>query len=61
MIFEDIWEHHQKWQLFTFQQIPFTAEETSSFAGTIKSNTSSFEHLFNCIKDWYSTSNEANR
>ena len=61
MIAEGIWEHHQKWQLFTFQQIPFTAEETSSFAGTIKSNTASFEHLFNCIKDWYSTFNESNR
>ena len=61
MISEDIWEHHQKWQLFTFQQVPFTADETSSFAGTIKSKTSSFEHLFNCIKDWYSTSNESNR
>ena len=35
MIAEGIWEHHQRWQLFTFQQIPFTSEETSSFAGTI--------------------------
>jgi len=61
MVSEDIWEHHQKWQLFTFRQVPFTADETSSFAGTTKSNTASFEHLFNCIKDWYSTSNESNR
>ena len=61
MVSEDIWQHHQKWQLFTFQQVPFTADETSSFAGTIKSNTASFEHLFNCIKDWYSASNESNR
>ena len=24
MVSEDIWEYHQKWQLFTFQQVPFT-------------------------------------
>ena len=55
MIKENIWEFHKNWQLFTFKKIPFTKDEVSSFAGTVKSNTASFEHLFKSIKNWYST------
>ncbi len=55
MIKENIWEFHKNWQLFTFKQIPFTEDEISSFAGTVKSSTASFDHLFKSVKNWYST------
>ena len=55
MIKENIWEFHKNWQLFTFKQISFTEDELSSFAGIIKSSTTSFEYLFKSIKNWYST------
>lgn len=59
MIKEGIWEFHKNWQLFTFEQIPFTEDEASSFAGTVKSSTASFENLFKSIKNWYSTHNRS--
>ena len=59
MIKENIWEFHKNWQLFTFKKIPFTKDEVSSFAGTVKSNTASFEHLFKSIKNWYSTGSKS--
>ncbi len=58
MIKANIWEYHKKWQLFTFDQIPFEPEEVSFFSGIIKSRDANFEHLFKVIKDWYSTTRE---
>ncbi len=58
MIKEDIWSFHENWQLFTFEQIPFTKDEIASFAGTIKSSNARFEDLFKSIKNWYSSSNK---
>lgn len=58
MIAADIWEYHKKWQLFTFDQIPFVPEEVSFFSGITKSGDANFEHLFKVIKDWYSTIRE---
>jgi hypothetical protein len=58
MIAADIWEYHKKWQLFTFDQIPFVPEEVSFFSGITKSEEANFEHLFKVIKDWYSTIRE---
>ena len=58
MITANIWEYHKKWQLFTFEQIPFKPEEVSFFSGITKSGDANFEHLFKVIKDWYSTKRE---
>ena len=55
MVKENIWESHKNWYLFTFKQISFTEDEVSSFAGIVKSSTTSFECLFKSIKNWYST------
>ena len=58
MITAKIWEYHKKWQLFTFEQIPFEPKEVSFFSGISKSGDANFEHLFKVIKDWYSTTRE---